>query len=272
MIDGRRDYSPLAEGPKVNKAVARSLRILAEFNEEAPDWTVSEMSRRLGIAKSSVSTILATLAEFDLVVRAQDGSGRYSLGLRCIEMGYLASSRLAVRDLAFPLLERLLAATAQIVYLAIPYQDEVLYIEALYPPHRRINFSSRGRRAPLYCTGIGKALLANLAPDEREAYLARGPFARITPTTLCNGDELMEEIMCVRERGYAVDNEEREMGIRCVAAPVFSRQGHVIAAISVSGSSDEIDADRVPDLARVVVDAAVDVGRKLQQSGRGGNP
>lgn len=187
--------------PKRNKAVARAMRILAAFDEDTPEWTVSELSRHLGIAKSSVSTVLATMADVDIVTKAGDGSGRYRPGLRCIELGYLSSSRLRVRDLAFPLLEGLLEATRKIVYLAIPYQSEVLYVEALYPPDRRINFSSKGRRAPLYCTGIGKALLAFLPDEDRAAYLARAPFHALTPTTLWRRDELEREIALTRERG-----------------------------------------------------------------------
>jgi DNA-binding IclR family transcriptional regulator len=256
--------------PKLNKAVVRAMRILAEFTEDAPEWTVNALSRRLGIAKSSVSTVLATLAEFDLVERPEDGSGRYRLGLRCIEMGYLSSSRLQVRDLAFPLLERLLGDTQQIVYLAIPYQSEVLYVEAMYPPHRRINFSSQGRRAPLYCTGIGKAILAFLPIEERRAYLERAPFPRLTSSTLSSREDLEHEIERIQERGYATDHEEREHGIRCVASPVLSRLGQVVAAVSISGSSDEIEDERIPKLAQIVHATAVDVGRKLQFAGHGG--
>ncbi|MDZ7801767.1 MAG: IclR family transcriptional regulator [Trueperaceae bacterium] len=258
--------------PKLNKAVVRAMRVLAEFDEDTPEWTVNALSRRLGIAKSSVSTVLATLAEFDLVARAEDGSGRYRLGLRCMEMGYLSSSRLQVRDLAFPLLERLLGETQQIVYLAIPYQREVLYVEAMYPPHRRINFSSQGRRAPLYCTGIGKAILAFLPVEDQRDYLSRAPFPRLTSNTLCRREELEREIEETHARGYATDHEEREHGIRCVASPVLSRFGQVVAAVSISGSSDEIDEDRIPQLAQIVHATAVDVGRKLQFAGHGGRP
>ena len=248
------------------------MRILAEFDEDAPEWTVSELSRHLGIAKSSVSTVLSTMATFDVVAKASDGSGRYRLGLRCMEMGYLSSSRLRSRDLAFPLLEGLLEATRQIVYLAIPYQSEVLYVEALYPPDRRINFSSKGRRAPLYCTGIGKALLAFLPEEHRAAYLDRAPFPALTPATLWRRDELADEISLIRERGYAVDREEREHGIRCVAAPVSSRRGHAMAAVSVSGSADEIDEVRIPELAQLVVSTAMDVARKTRLAGHEDGP
>lgn len=258
--------------PARNMAVARAARILAAFDEETPTWTVSDLSRHLGVAKSSVSTVLATLSAFDLVAKPGDGGGRYSLGLRCIEMGYLSSARLRVRDLAFPLLERLLDEAQQIVYLAIPYQSEVLYVEAMYPPNRRINYSSQGRRAPLYCTGIGKALLAYLPDRDRDAYLERAPFPRLTPTTLCGRAELEAEIERIRACGFAMDREEREHGIRCVAAPVLSPQGDAIAAVSVSGSSDQIDEDRVPELAQNVIAAAMDIRRKMQFAGHGGGP
>lgn len=254
------------DAPKVNKSLTKALRILEAFREETPEWGVSDLARHLGSSKSSVSTMLATLADFDLVERSP-GTARYRLGLRCLEMGYLASSRLVLRDLAFPLLERLLGDARQIVYLGIPYQDEVLYVEALYPAHRRINFSSQGRRAPLYCTGIGKALLAYLPERERRAYLARAPFERLTASTLTTAGQLAREVERVRADGFAVDREERERGIQCVAAPVLDREGHALAAISVSGSDDEITADRIPDLAQRVSATALDATRKVHLSG-----
>jgi DNA-binding IclR family transcriptional regulator len=192
---------------------------------------------------------------------------RYQLGLRCLELGYLASSRLALRDYAYPYLEGLLGGNNRIVYLAVPYQDDVLYIEALYPPRRRINYSSQGKRAPMYCTGIGKAALAFLPEAYQQDYLRRVPLKPLTPNTITEPTELRRELACIRKQGYAVDRQERELGIQCVAAPVRAADGRLVAAISISGASTEIAEAAFPALALEVMQAALDISRKLISAG-----
>ena len=178
--------------PKVNKSLHKALRILDCFSEATPEWSVTELSRELGIGKSSVSTMLALLASMDFVEQSPV-TRRYQLGLRCLELGYQVSSRLVIRDFAFPYLEPLLKGN-RIIYLGIPYHDEVLYIEALFPPRRRINFSSIGRRAPLYCTAIGKALLSAMPAEYLDRYLRRTKLARATENTIVDPDRLRQEL------------------------------------------------------------------------------
>src|SRR5690606_12851195 len=138
-----------------------ALGLLSHFTEDSPEWSVSELARHVRMPKSTVSTILATLREEDLLHQDPD-TGRYRLGLRCLELGYYSASQLVIRDIAFPYLQALLESVNQIVYMALPYQGHVLYIESLYPLARKVNYSSVGRRAPMYYTAIGKALLASM--------------------------------------------------------------------------------------------------------------
>lgn len=253
--------------PRTNKSLHKALRMLGAFTESTPEWGVSDLARHLGVSKSSVSTMLGTLASFDLVHKSSL-TGRYELGLRCLEMGYLSASKITIRDLAFPFLGKLLAESGRIVYMGIPYKQEVLYVEALYPEHRRINFSSRGKRAPLYCTGIGKALLAWLPSEARDNYLgSTREFPRHTSSTLTTRTELEQELVRTRDRGHAIDRQERELGIHCVAAPVQNRLGHAIAAVSLSGPSEEIDDAGFAQLGRLTSSTARDISRKVQISG-----
>jgi IclR family KDG regulon transcriptional repressor len=181
-----------------------------------------------------------------------------------MELGYVASSRLALRDYAYPYLEALRGDHERIVYLAIPYKDQILYVEALYPPRRRINYSAQGRILPMYCTGIGKAILAWMGDEYLERYLRDVKLDALTPTTHATPERLRAELAVTRERGYAVDRQENERGIQCVAAPVLQRDGTVIAAVSVSGSEHEVPEEKFPEIAREVISAANDVARKLQ--------
>lgn len=263
-VDGRTRRSNSVE-PKVNKSLYKALRILDCFTEATPEWSVSELSRELGIGKSSVSTMLALLAEMDFVHQSPT-SRRYQLGLRCLELGYLASSRLVIRDYAYPYLEPLLRGN-RIVYFGILHQDEVLYIEALYPVRRRINYSSVGRRAPLYCTAIGKALLASMTPGYIDAYLARTPLVPATAHTITDPDRLRAELDMTRRRGYSTDKQEREPGIQCVGVPIRRPDGSLVAALSISGPSSEITLEGMPQIAEEGMAASHNISIKLSSAG-----
>lgn len=245
-----------------NKSLGKAIRLLDCFTEERAEWSVSELSRHLGIGKSSVSTMLATLAQGGVVYQSPV-TRRYQLGLRCLELGYLASSRLVLRDYAFPHLEALLVNRDYIVYMAIPYDYEVLYIEALYPPKRKTNYSSQGRRAPMHCTGIGKAALAFMPEEYVQGFLGRGELKRYTRNTITDPQELCEELERTRARGYALDRQEREEGIHCVAAPIKLSEGQLVASVSMSGAAAEMPEHDFPALALEVVAAARAISRKL---------
>ena len=252
--------------PQLNRSLQKALTVLACFTESRPEWGVSELSRATGIAKSSVSTTMATLAAAGMV-RQDSDSRRYQLGLRCLELGYLASSRMVLRDYATPLLEDLLGHDERIVYLAIPYGFELLYLDAIHPPMRKINFSSQGRRAPLYCTGLGKAVLAYMDDDFVAAYLSAVPLVGFTENTICDPQELRDELARTRQRGFATDRQEREVGIQCVAAPVLGGDGAVLAAISLSGSQQAVPSAAFARLGQAVVDTARGITRKLIAAG-----
>ena len=214
----RRYGAPDREPPTTNRSLLKAFQILSCFTEEHPEWSVTALARHLNMPKSTLSGILATMRYEDILYQSPT-TGHYRLGLRCLELGYHASVQLYIRDVAYPYLESLLQEAQQIVYLGIPYRHEVLYVEALYPVNRRINYSSVGRRAPMHCTAIGKAMLAFMPDDEIEAMLAERELHPYTENTITDPDVLRTELKEIRARGYSTDLEEREKGIRCVGAP-----------------------------------------------------
>lgn len=246
--------------PEGNKALTKALTILCTFTEATPEWGVSELSRHLGVGKSSVSNHLATLAAFGLV-QQDPVTRRFRLGLGCMSLGYLAANRLAIRDVAYPYLEELRESGEWIVYMAVPWQRRVLYVEALYPHRRRINYSAQGRLLPMYCTGIGKAILAWLPEEERDSYLRTTELHAFTPNTHATPAALRKELEATRQRGYAVDRQEHERGIQCVAAPVLLRGGTTVAAISISGAANHVPEERFADLAERVTTTASEIAR-----------
>ncbi|MAU08314.1 MAG: IclR family transcriptional regulator [Anaerolineaceae bacterium] len=258
--------APIQENdPAVNKSLYKALLILDCFSEAQPEWGVSDLSRHLGIGKSSVSTMLSTLAHLNFVYQSPV-TRRYRLGLRCLELGYVASSNLLIRDFAFPILERLLKGS-RIVYMAIPYRDSVLYVETLFPIRRQVNYSSVGRRAPLYCTAIGKAMLAHMPDDYIHQYIQSTSLTAYTANTITKPDQLLDELEQIRAEGYALDRQEKELGIQCVAVAIRRNQDGVIGAISISGSPQEIDFDNLDTLAHEVMNASSEIAKKVTTSG-----
>lgn len=253
------------EAPPINKSLFKALQILDCFTEATPEWGVSDLSRHLGIGKSSVSTMLSTLATFNFVYQSPT-TRRYRLGLRCLQLGYVASSQLLLRDYAYPILETLLKEN-RIVYMGIPYQDTVLYVETLFPIRRHVNYSSVGRRAPLYCTAIGKSMLAHMPEDYIDYYLTSIDFKPQTPHTITSADDLRKELSTIKQRGYSMDRQEAEIGIQCVGAPIRRSDGSVVGAISISGSPNEIDFANIDTLSDEIMRASREISKKVASTG-----
>lgn len=251
--------------PGVNKSLHKALLILDCFTEANPEWGVSDLSRELGISKSSVSTILSTLANLNFVYQSPT-TRRYRVGLRCLELGYVASSRILIRDFAFPYLETLLKGN-RIVYMGIPYEQEVLYIETLLPIRRQVNYSSIGRRAPFYCTAIGKVILAHMPDEYIQTYLNTIEFRARTPNTITSAEVLQQELATIRAQGYALDRQEAESGIQCMGVPIRLADGRVVAGISISGSPGEINFDEIDQLSTELLTVGRNISQKTASAG-----
>lgn len=225
------------------KSLAKALSVLECFSVEEPELGISEISRRLGLQKSTVYNILNTFQRCGYIVQNPDNS-KYALGLKLLHLSYIVSSHHGLRDTFLPCLNSIARETRETCYFGILDDLEVLYIEAAYPTTQQQTRNILGERAPLYCTGLGKAMLAYLPGETIERVLA-GPMRQFTGYTLNDPAALRHALEEVRANGYAVDNMEHEFGIRCVAVPVFNTAGQVFAAVSVSGPSPRFDPETV---------------------------
>jgi DNA-binding IclR family transcriptional regulator len=222
---------------------------------------VSELARRTGLHKSTVSRLLATLASEALVER-EPGSDKYRLGL---ELARLAGQVARFGDLkvaAHPALLALGAEARETVHLAVRDGDEVVNVEEFAGPHLVRQASWLGRRTPLHCVANGKALLA-FAPRTVIERVLDSPLSAITPRTTTDPRELRAELQRVRERGYAVALGEVEEGLHAVAAPVLGADGFAIAAVSVSGPSYRVTPERLPELGALTVATAKRIAARL---------
>lgn len=245
------------------QAVDRTLAILETLATHRGPVPLSVLAREVGLNVSTVHRLLHTLMGRGFVHQEPD-SGRYKLGLKVFELGTAALSALDVRQAGRPILEEIVRTCNETANLVVLDQDEVVYVDQVESSRQVKMIAKIGGRAPVYCTGSGKAILANLPPAEREALLARVELQRRTARTLTDPALLRREFEEIARLGYSLDLEEMEDGVRCVAAPVWNSFSRVVAAISVSGPSSRLTDELLEaKLIPVVRSAARQLSRRL---------
>lgn len=244
----------------VSTTVAKAVGIL-EILASKTDMgiSLSELCALIDIPKSSTHRYLVTLQELGLAERRNDD--RYYLGCKVIELAgaYLLKSDL--RNDSQAALDDLANKTGETVHLAVPSGTEVVYIAKVESKHALSMFSHIGARLPMHCTALGKAILAFSGLDEVRAVIS-GPLISRTPKSITSPEELKIELEIIRARGYACDDEENEVGIRCVGAPIFDYTTKPIGAISISAPCDRMDQQRCNLLGPLVHQAALQVSRR----------
>lgn len=246
-------------------SVRKALEILCGFSSRTPILSVSDISRRLGIPKSTAHNLLRTLHSFDFI--AQDRETKtYRLGPRLYELGMQFSETMQLAAIALPHLRRLVEATRETAKLAVLSDGEALIVAAVESPYQLHTRGDSGRRAALHCTGLGKALLSCLTDREVREIAARRGLPAYTRHTITSLARLERELGRVRACGYAFDSEENEEGVRCLAAPVSGAPASGVCALSVSGPAGRIADDRLVAVAAQVREAARELGLALQNS------
>ena len=247
---------------KDSAAVERALAILEAVAHRAGGLSNADLSRKLKIPKSSASYLLRTL-EHHGYLRRDGESGRYRLGVKVLALSESVLSGLDIRQVALPILRHLVEHVHLTAHLAILDRGEAVYIEKVEAPGFIKMDTWVGRRMDVHATSVGKALIAYL-PEEEVAALARPRGRRKrTPKTLTVLTKLQKELEKVRGQGYAVDEEENNLGVRCVAAPIFNSEGGVEASLGVSGATNQLDPESVPKVAEMVKDAARHIGQQM---------
>lgn len=234
--------------------------------------TLAEICQRMDLRKSTAHRALMALERTGLIERAP--ANRYRLGLKLYDMGSRAVEQIDLRSRVHPYLRKLALRVGETVHLGVLHKTRVVYIDKIEPINRRVCISSRtGTSNPVYSTSLGKSILAFLPPDEIASIVRDIRFTGFTSKTLNTPDELMSALERVRKRGYAIDDEEMEIGTRCVGAPILDANQRAIAALSVSGSALRLAAHCVPGIAEHVMRCAHDVSIALNTgSARNGRP
>jgi len=235
----------------------RTFDILERLAGAGQDVGVSELHADLGLPLGTLHRLLENLVRRGYA--AQDPqTRRYGPGPKLLEIGALAlvSTRFDLHRIVRQQLEALTASTGETSNLVVPQGNDGVYLDQVASPHLVRMFTEIGRRAPLYCTGAGKAILSGMSPEWIDAYLERVKLETWTPQTPTSSETLRADIAEARLRGYALDNEERELGVRCVAAPIFDVTGRCLGAISISGPTTRVTPQVVDEIGPQVRQAA----------------
>lgn len=225
------------------QSVDRALRILDLFDERNYELSITEISKRMNLHKSTIHSLLKTLQTHHYIKQSAD-NGKYSLGLKLFERGYYVVGNMDLRTNARKYLEQLSDQTGYTVHLVILDGQEGVYIDKVEGTGVTVLYSKIGRRVPIHTSAVGKSLLAFKEDDEIEHILTNYQFIKRTEKTIVTKEAFWNEIQNVRNKGYAIDDEENEPGIFCLAVPIKDHTEKVIAAISMSISvakaTDEI--------------------------------
>lgn len=236
----------------------RVVAILDLLGESDRCLSLAEICQQMQLRKSTAHRALMALERTGLIERAQ--THKFRLGLKLYDMGNRAVEQIDLRARVHPHLRKLALRLGETVHLGVLHKTRIVYVDKIEPINRRVCVSSRtGISNPAYSTSLGKAILAYLPQDEAEAIIADIRFARITSKTLGSREELQRALERVRRRGYAIDDEEMEIGTRCIGAPIFDSRRRPIAALSISGATTRLAAHCVPGIAEHVMRCAQDI-------------
>ena len=247
------------------KVLDKSLSVLELLLQKDSAMNMTELSERLELYPSTIHRILDTL-KYRGYVEQDPHTQKYQLGLKALELGMAKLHQMDLVREATPYLKELENQCNETVHLGVLEEGEVLYLAKEESSQTIRMISYVGKRAPLHCTALGKALLAYLPEGERKKMLSKKVLPRLTENTITDKRELEKELGKVREQGFALDREENEKDVCCVAAPIRNYQGEVIAAISISSPVFRIDKNAQNNLKEALIQTCREISTRLGYS------
>ena len=246
------------------KSLQKSMSVLECFTSRTPELGITQISEMLGLSKSNVHNIVSTFEKLGYIEQ-NPVTGKYSLGLKMLEYSYVINESLGYQRNLYQILRSICQKTQHVVFFAIPKKEKIIYISAVYPEQTVYHFPTRsitGETAPMYCTSIGKAILAFMKPEEAEPFICQ-PKMRFTENTITDETALRRELELTRSRGYSVDDREHELEVKCVGVPVFDTKGVLVAGVSVSGAAISFTPDKIEEYAKILQEAAYQMRDRL---------
>lgn len=250
----RRDSSRLS-------SVTTAIHLLKTFNEDDTELGISELAKRLGVAKSTVHRLAGTLLEENLLQQNPD-NGRYALGVALFSLGSLVRSRLDVTTESKAVLNELRDKTQENVRLAVLERASVVFLHDFESPQTVRLRSNTGQLKPAFCTAEGLCIVSGLRDQAMETFLTY-PRPQRTERTVTGEEDLLNRIRKIKRRGYAVEDEECDPGTRCIAAPIYNGDGRIVAAVGIAGPRERIRKRQFVQLGPLAVAAAFTISERL---------
>lgn len=244
------------------QSLDRAVSVLDLLGESEGPLGLADVCERMALHKSTAHRALMVLERCGLIERTPEN--RFRLGLKLYELGSRAVEQIDLRARVHPWFRRLSAQVGETIHLGVLQKTSVVYLDKVEPSNRRVWLSSRiGASNPVYCTAMGKAMLAYLPEDAATEIIGKIRFVRLTRRTLMTPEALRRSLDRVRRRGYAIDDEEAEEGVRCIGAPILSETGAPMAAVSVSGPTSRITQQSVPGIAEHLLRCCREISSSL---------
>ncbi|MEW6136851.1 MAG: IclR family transcriptional regulator [Thermodesulfobacteriota bacterium] len=256
------------------KSLVKALNILKLYRPGKSEWTVGEMAKELGYHKSSIQRLVTTLEAHGFLERTEPPRSRFALGPITLMLGHIASQDIDLRSVARPHLQKLVDVTGETAHLCVVDQSQCYYLDKIDSGKAVRIATYVGQRLHLHCSAVGKTLLSGMTEEEVDRVISDSGLPRFTDTTITDRESLRRELDRIRESGCAYDNEEYEVGLRCVAAPVKDNLDRVVAAISLAGPVQRFTTSEVERFAIYVREAAAKISKRLghMKSGAGKDP
>jgi len=243
-------------------SVRNAARVLKEFGNGHHEFGVTEIARQLGLGKSTAHRLLNTLAE-ERLLEQNPQTGAYRLGLVMYELGATVTVHAEIHDAAGPVIDHVRNATRETVIVAVLDGNEVVCIERRESPQALRLFGRVGARDDAHVASSGKVLLAYSSAADIDRFLSAGPLRRATPHTITDAVTLRTQLEQIRQRGWAQNINEAEVGVAAVAAPIRNQSGDVIAAVSVLGPIQRLNPAALRRLVRPTIEAGIAISRRL---------
>ncbi|MEA5114815.1 MAG: IclR family transcriptional regulator [Geobacteraceae bacterium] len=245
------------------QSVSHALELLEQFHEDVDELGVTELSKRLKLHKNNVFRLLATL-ESHGYIEQNKVTENYRLGLKTLELGQTFVKQMGLLRQSRPVLETMVRECNETSYVAILKDFHIIYLDVVETDLTVRVVPRVGSRLPAHCTAAGKVQIAYLNEEELEQYLPTQELRAFTSNTITDRDELKKHLQKVAEEGYAIDDEELDIGVRCVSAPIRDYTRRIIGAVSISGPSMRLSMERIDrELIPLVKKAAEDISMKL---------
>ena len=247
------------------KSIERAFLLVDALAEEPREHSLTELASKLGWPKSTAHGVISTLVQYRYVEQSEL-TGRYRLGIRFFELGVKVGKMWDIRSIAMPHMQKLNTELGEMVQLGTEDRGEILYLEKLDSTHLIRIVSEIGGRLPIHCTGLGKAMLAFMPEAKRKRIVREKGLTSYTSNTITNVSVLERELEAIREQGYAIDDGEIMLGLRCIAAPIFDGKGQVKYALSISGMQGNLAGERLEKIIKRVVTEAAAITKALKQT------